>query len=574
MRKALTIIGIVIAVLIVIVIILPLFVNVNRFKPTLEADLSQALGRKVEIGNIRLAILSGGVTVDNVSIADDPAFSNSPFLTAKQLTAGVHIFPLIFSKELEVESFKISDPTVTLLRSAAGTWNFSTLGATSAKSSAADHASADHPPASAPATSNGDSSVPNATIGKLSISNGTLVVGTAGARRKTETYTDVNFEASEISRNAQFPFKLTAKTPGTGTITLDGNAGPLNPSDTSLTPFTAKLDARHIDLASTGFVDPSSGLAGTVNFKGTFSSDGNLMSSQGTVNTERIRLVAGGSPSNVPVNLDYTTAYTPKRQSGTLSQGNVHIGHALARLTGTFDTSGASTAVQMKLNGQAMPVADLQGVLPAAGIVLPSGASLTGGSVNVNLALQGPVDKLVITGPVNLSNAKLAGFNLKSKLGALGSFAGLGGGSVGSDTEIQTLSANVRVDPSGTHAQNLLLLVPSIGSITGDGFISAANQLDCKLVAKLGSSGVAGAASSALSSFAGGAKSQGGIPFKVQGTTSKPVFIPEVGAMARGMAQGLAGAAAGAAAGNGNQNNPVNQVQGALGGLFGKKKKK
>lgn len=565
MRKALTIIGIIIAVLIVIVIVLPLFVNVNRFKPTLEADLSQALGRKVEIGNIRLAILSGGVTVDDVSIADDPAFSKSPFLTAKQLSAGVHLFPLIFSKQLEVESFTITDPQVTLLRSPSGTWNFSSLGAGAGKEPAATKA-----PAADPGNSSGNvSSAPNATIGKLTVSNGTMVVGTAGARGKTETYTHVDFQASEISRTSQFPFKLTATTPGGGTLHLDGNAGPLNPQDTSLTPFTAKLNAQHIDLASTGFVDPSSGLAGTVNFTGTFASDGNLMSSQGTVKTERIRLVAGGSPSTVPVNLDYTTAYAPKRQSGTLSQGDVHIGHALAHLTGTYDMSGSSTAVQMKLNGQSMPATDLQGVLPAAGIVLPPGASLNSGSLNLNLALSGPVDKLVITGPVNLSNARLAGFNLKSKLGALGSFAGLGGGA-GSDTEIQTLSANVRVDPSGTHAQNLLMLVPSIGSITGDGFISSSSQLDCKLVAKLSSAGLAGAASTALSSLTGGGKSQNGIPFKIQGTTSKPVFIPEVGAMAGSMLKNAAGGAAGAA----GQNNPADQVQGIIGGLFGKKKKK
>jgi AsmA protein len=564
MKKILTIVGIIIAVLIVIVIALPLFVNVNRFKPTLESDLSSALGRKVEIGNIQLAILSGGVTVDNVSIADDPAFSHSPFLTAKQLTAGVHIFPLIFSKRLEVESFTITDPQVTLLRSPAGTWNFSSLGSTAAQKTSPAPASS----AGASGSSEGASSAPNATIGKLTLSNGTMVVGTIGPQRKTETYTDVNFQASEISRTSQFPFTLTANTPGGGKISLQGNAGPLNQSDMSLTPFTAKLDATHIDLASTGFVDPSSGLAGTVSFTGTFASDGNLMSSQGTVKTERIRLVAGGAPSTVPVNIDYTTAYTPKRQTGTLSQGDVHIGHALAHLTGTYDTSGAATAVQMKLNGQSMPVTDLQGVLPAAGIVLPSGASLSSGTLNLDLALAGPVNKLVITGPVNLSNAKLAGFNLKSKLGALGSFAGLGGNS-GSDTEIQTLSANVRVDPSGTHAQNMLLLVPAIGSITGDGFISAASQLDCKMVAKLSSAGLAGAASTALSSLTGGGKSQNGIPFKIQGTTSKPVFVPEVGAMAGSMVKGLAGSA-----GAGGQNNPVNQVQGVIGGLFGKKKKK
>jgi AsmA protein len=562
MKKLLTIVGIAIAVLIVIVIALPFFVNVNRFKPTLETDLSNALGRKVEIGNIHLAILSGGVTVDNVSIGDDPAFSASPFLTAKQLTAGVHMFPLIFSKQLQVESFTISDPQVTLLRSPSGTWNFSTLGTTNSKSAAT--------PAPA-ASSNGSGSVssaPNATIGKLKITNGTLVVGTAGAQGKTVTYSDVNFEASEISRVSQFPFKLTAKAPAGGAIDLQGNAGPLNSTDMSMTPFTAKLAAEHIDLARTGFVDPSSGLEGTVSFNGTFSSDGKLMSSQGTIKTERIRLVSGGSPSSVPVSLDYSTTYAPKSQSGALSEGDIRIGKALAHLTGTFDTSGPSTAVQMKLNGQAMPVTDLQGVLPAAAITLPPGASLSSGNLNLDLALNGPIDKLVITGPVNLSNGRLAGFSLKSKLGALGSFAGLGGNS-GSDTEIQTLSAVLRFDPTGTRAQNLNLVVPAIGSITGDGFVSATSQLDCKLVAKLSSSGAIGAATSALSSFTGGGKSQSGIPFKIEGTTSKPVFVPEVGAMATSILKGVAGST-----GAGGKNNPVNQVQDVIGGFFGKKKKK
>jgi AsmA protein len=561
MKKILTILGVVIAILVVIVIVLPLFVNVNSFKPTLESDLSDTLGRKVEIGNIQLAILSGGVTVDNVSIADDPAFSKAPFLTAKQLSAGVHLFPLIFSKKLEVESFTITQPQVSLLRSTSGTWNFSSLGTSRARRPSASTASR---AGSGSSSSGSVASAPNATVGKLKISNGTIVVGTAGARGKTHTYSNVNFEAAELSRVSQFPFKLTAKVSGGGVIRLEGNAGPLNIGDISLTPFTAKLNAEHIDLGSTGFVDPSSGLAGIVSFSGTFSSDGNLMGSQGTVKTERIRLVAGGSPSTVPVNLNYSTAYTPRRQTGTLSQGDVHIGQAIAHLTGTFDTSGSSTTVRMKLNGRAMPVTDLQEVLPAAGITLPQGASLRSGSLDLALALNGPLDQLVITGPVNLSSAKLAGFDLKSKLGALASFAGLGG-SAGPDTDIQTLSTNLRVDPSGTHAQNLNLIVPAIGSITGDGFISPTSQLDCKMLAKLSSSGLAGVASSALSSFTGGGKSQSGIPFKIQGTTSKPIFVPDVGAMAGSMIKSGTGS-------SGNQS-PASTVQDVLGGLLGKKKK-
>ena len=71
MKKPLTIIGIVIVVLLLIVVILPFVINVNRFKPTLESKRNGALGRKVEIGNIGLSIISGSVNVDNLVIAVD-----------------------------------------------------------------------------------------------------------------------------------------------------------------------------------------------------------------------------------------------------------------------------------------------------------------------------------------------------------------------------------------------------------------------------------------------------------------------------------------------------------------------
>jgi len=229
--------------------------------------------------------------------------------------------------------------------------------------------------------------------------------------------------------------------------------------------------------------------------------------------------------------------------------------------------AGATTSVQMKLNGQGMPVADLEGVLPAAGVTLPSGERLQSGTLDLSLAINGPVDKLVITGPVNLSNGKLAGFNLKSKLGALSSFTGLGGGGGGSDTDIQTLSANLRVDPEGTHADNLNLVAPAIGTITGNGNVSSSGQLSGRMIAKLAaSSGAASALTSALSSFTGGGTSQsGGIPFTLSGTMSSPIFLPDVKGMAGNMLKGAPGA-------TGTTSNPANTVQGVLGGIFGKKK--
>jgi hypothetical protein len=70
-KKPLIIIGAIVAVVLLLILCLPLFINANQFKPTLETKLTAALGRKVTIGDIKLAIFSGGVTVSDISIADD-----------------------------------------------------------------------------------------------------------------------------------------------------------------------------------------------------------------------------------------------------------------------------------------------------------------------------------------------------------------------------------------------------------------------------------------------------------------------------------------------------------------------
>ena len=246
--------------------------------------------------------------------------------------------------------------------------------------------------------------------------------------------------------------------------------------------------------------------------------------------------------------------------SGTITQGDVEIGKALAHLTGTFKTEGETQVLNMKLNAPNMPVEELEAMLPALGVVLPSGSQLKGGTLSAELGITGPIDKLVITGPVKLSNSKLAGFDLGQKLGALSTFAGKAASNP--DTTIENFSTNARVSPEGTQANNLNLTVPAIGVITGAGTVSPAGALNFKMLADL-KGGVAGGLGQAIS----GGK---GIPFAIAGTTSKPEFVPDI----KGLAGGLAGGALQGAMGSGKLGGTkANDAVNALGGLLGKKKK-
>lgn len=570
MKKVLIGVGVVIALIIIVILVLPMFINANQFKPQIESNLTSALGRKVAIGNLSLTILSGGVSVDNVTVADDPAFSSSPFLQAKQLTIGVELLPLIFSRKVEVRSFSIESPEVTLLHSPAGKWNYSTLGSGIAKAAESRETRLPFETASIMGEMTGEStSTTDFNVQKLKISDGKIFVGTVGSKQKPSEYDNVNLESSDLSYTTQFPITLTATGPGNAAIKVDGKAGPINRDDMSASPLDAKVDVQHLDLASTGFIDPSAGVAGSLDFNGTLTSNGQTASSQGTVKATKLKASPHGVPSTVPVNVDYNTDYNLKASTGNLKQGDIHIGKALARLTGNYNMSGDPTTIQMKLNGQGMPVPDLEGALPAVGVTLPSGASIKSGTMDLNLALNGPVDKLVIEGPVKISNAQLAGFSVGSKLSALQAFTGKTGGS-GSDTVIQTFSSNMRVDPSGTQAQNLNLVINSLGTLTGNGTVSNSGQLNFKMVAQLSGIGSAlGAASSGLGMMTGGGSSSqsNGIPFMIQGTTSNPIFIPDTSAIAKGVIENQLGNALG-----GSKGNSQGSAAGVIGGLLGKRR--
>src|ERR1700756_4391353 len=112
LMKILKIVGIAVAVLLVILVALPFLINVNSFRPKIESEASDALGRQVTVGNLSLSILSGSVGLEKIVIADDPAFGKSPFITAKSLKVGVELIPLIFSKQVNVTDITLERPQI------------------------------------------------------------------------------------------------------------------------------------------------------------------------------------------------------------------------------------------------------------------------------------------------------------------------------------------------------------------------------------------------------------------------------------------------------------------------------
>ena len=176
-------------------------------------------------------------------------------------------------------------------------------------------------------------------------------------------------------------------------------------------------------------------------------------------------------------------------------------------------------SIKTNLAGSEMAATDLASLFPALGIVLPAGSSIQSGTLNVKLASEGPVDKLITTGNVGLANVRLGGFDLGQKMAAIESIAGI---KRSPDMDVQSATTNVRVAPEGIAAQDIQVVVAGFGQMSGNGTISPANMLDFKMNAAVQAATLASTLGSNLS-----------VPFTIEGPSSNPVFRPDVNAIAK-----------------------------------------
>ena len=543
----------VVGIIIVAIAAIPLFVNVNTFKPLIEEQLTTAVGRQVKLGKLSLSILSGTVVASDLSVADDPQYSAQPFVTATELRIGVQMRPLIFQRKILVTGLTIDTPNIHLVHAATGAWNFSTIGQSAANRTPQEKQ---------------QSIIPDFTVDSFDIKNGHATVETLPASGAPLVYDQVNLTLKDFSFAKQFPFTLSAALPGQGTLTMTGKAGPINTQDAAKTTFDAQLALHHLDPVVAGFLDKSAGLSVLADIDAHVASNGSSVNSNGTVHTQHLQLRPDAAPAPKPIDITYSVIHNLADNTGQLQDAIFQTGKLAAHLNGTYSMKpGGALTLNNNLVGQGLPIDELQAMLPAVGVKLPNGSVLQGGTLTTSLNITGPLNALVITGPVQLDNTRLSGFNLSSQLKGI---AGAALGDTGNLTNIQTLRLQLQVAQDGVRATNIYTSLPAIGEATGNGTVSPSGALNFKLSMKLSTSrGIGGKAVGLLSLVNGAAgktaaqAAAAGVPVTITGTSSHPIITPDVGGMLKNNVTSVLG----------SQKNNGQQLVNSLGGLFGGKKK-
>lgn len=465
-------------------------------------------------------------------------------------------------------------------------------------------------PKPAGANPEGSTMLESLSVDDAEIRNGAVTLTTAGQAGAPAVYQQINARITNLTPKSWSPFTASAQLPGGGTLNASGQAGPFNQENNASTPLNAQISLKHVQLETSGLLAPDAGISGMTNIDARVQSNGQTLNATGTAHIDGIKLARNGQPSAKPVDTQFAIAQNEQAMTGDIQHATITVGRAAVNVAGTYQSSGPTTAINLRVDGRAIPIDEIEAFLPALGVHLPQGSRLQGGTVTTALTISGSTANPVVSGPVRLDNTQLAGFDLGSKLQDLARFTGgRVGSATGSGTTIRSLSMDVREAGGGIRTDKVALDVAGVGTATGAGSVSAAGALDYNMLLKLtgliagpapGSSASAASGGSGLAGIAGGLAGlipgggggaagnlasiggiagnllRAGVPVAIGGTTSNPTFAPNVRGLATGIgassAQGLLQQKTGA------KQNPAGKVvgdplQNALGGLFGKKHK-
>ncbi len=517
------------------------FVDANTFRPIIESELTAALSRRVTLGDLSLSVMTGSLVANDLAIAEDPKFGRAPFFTAKRLRIGVQMKPLIFKRQLVVQSFEVDAPQIHLIRDEDGTWNFSTL-------SHGLGAGARSQNTTQPAVS------PDLSVGLITIKDGNANIQTLSSESNPHVYDHLDVKLEHFSLARGFPFTVSASLPGDGKVKLTGTVGPVKSQgaaalqDAATTTFDAQLTIKHFDPVAAGYIDPAAGVSMIAGLDAHVVSDGTNVTSDGKIHAEHLILLKGGKAAPHPVDIDYQVVHSLKGKSGQVSDLAFQTGAVAIHIRGAYQFAANEPVFDLKLLAQSVPIDGLQALMPAVGLRLPNGAVLKGGTLSASFAIKGSAKDNVIVGSYEIKNTQLVGYNLGSKIVGI---AALGGIKTGDTTAIDISRADMRITKAGSESTNIYSVLPALGESTGRGTVSPSGELNFHLISKVTSAkGLNKVGVSILTKLNGTSaadkpSSATGIPINITGTAENPIITADVSGLVKGNGAALRGKGAG-----------------------------
>jgi hypothetical protein len=128
-----------------VILIVPPFLSVSRYKSRITQLISASLGRPVRLSSVEVRLLpTPAFLLSDLTVEEDPAYGAEPVLHANSVTASIRLLSL-WRGRLELDTISVDEASLNLVRTTPGHWNLDSLLRTATAQAQSDTGKQDHP---------------------------------------------------------------------------------------------------------------------------------------------------------------------------------------------------------------------------------------------------------------------------------------------------------------------------------------------------------------------------------------------------------------------------------------------
>jgi AsmA protein len=222
-KWGLIVFGSLILLLIVVLVLLPKFVNVKQYKPRIEAQVTKTTGRSFSIGDdLRLSLFPyASLSFSDLHLGSPPGFKEKDFISVKSFDVRVKLLPLLF-KDIQVKRFILKGARLVLETGKDGRVNWEFNAKTTSEISAKTSNEAKKSKSSEP----GEGIALKAfTLGELAVTDGS-VLWLDHTKNEHKEISDVTLLLKDVSLDRPIDIILSARL-DKQPFSLKGKVGPI-----------------------------------------------------------------------------------------------------------------------------------------------------------------------------------------------------------------------------------------------------------------------------------------------------------------------------------------------------------
>lgn len=240
-------------------LIVPMFVDVEKYKPEIEKRVSEATGRPFSIGGpLELSLFPwAGLAFSDLHLGNPPGFKEKDFVSVKSFEARVKLLPLL-SRDVQVKRFILEGPRIVLEKSQTGQGSWEGIGKPSIEVPSEPPTKEGKPPEKAP-----EEGLPLKAIavGEFAITEGAVLwIDQVQGERKEVM--DITLRLHDVSLDRPIRFAFSAKL-DERPLSLEGNVGPVgkDPGQGTIPLDLVVKALKELDITLKGkVVDPATRL--------------------------------------------------------------------------------------------------------------------------------------------------------------------------------------------------------------------------------------------------------------------------------------------------------------------------